>query len=237
MVTERFVHSISQSVAWPLAPICSTVHFWGLLYIVLIVAASAQQCAASLVKNGELHQYWYGPHRIDLVLAADPVGFGSVASYYENEMRESVRTTELTYTREKQRYGGDERALQDADAPIVVRGVLLITRVLLENCCQLWLQASLYCLLFDSFSNSGRIKQLFSLALGLFTATTKSLEFIPRAFDLETPYLKFLLIGPALSLVVVAWAALKLVFAHYCESHEWNLTSGCVDFDPPASSK
>merc|ERR1712176_626568 len=107
-------------------------------------------------------------------------------------------------------------------------GTFLVTigKVLVENCAQLWLQASYFAVVFEHTSHSAKLKLLASIGLGCASALHKSLVLLASLDD------ACLLFG-AVSCVVlifamVAWTCAKLYFSYVCESHMWNLTSGCV---------
>lgn len=188
--TDRFAEAFDQSWAKPLAPLVRTIGFGGLSYLVLAVAALAQQ--AVMTTNWAWDQA--------CSLAADVAGFGTVADHYDKQM------------------GGG--------APHTDRlGMSMSARVLLENCLQLWVQASFFGLVFEELSPSARTKALLSLMLGLVSAAYKSAMTTlvvvgDRRWDVA--------IIPALVLGTIAWTAAKVYFAYSCDSHLWNLTSGCV---------
>merc|ERR1712217_660921 len=107
-----------------------------------------------------------------------------------------------------------------------------ISKVLVENDFQAWLQASGFALSFDTMSPLAKYKMLASLAVGLMSATSKSLQGLVNAIPLtrtfEAPLAAIPIAGNLLSLVVVAWVSAKLFYAYHCPHHLWNISSGCV---------
>ena len=72
------------------------------------------------------------------------------------------------------------------------------------------------------------------MALGLLSATFKSAVAIKENFALASSDCEHYIFGlflswpPVLALGMVLWSVAKIYFAFQCESHMWNLTSGCV---------
>lgn len=130
---------------------------------------------------------------------------------------------------------GDECGYQNG--PLVVT----VTKVIVENLCQTWLQASGYALSFNATGGAAKRKLLASLGVGLLVASAKSLQNVWNASKLlrsqirrdrfEWGYIHVFsaqCVTSALAWAMVAWVVAKLYFAHHCASHVWNLTSGCV---------
>lgn len=113
---------------------------------------------------------------------------------------------------------------------------IFITKVSIENCVQLWLQASFFCLTFERTSSEAKVKLLISMGLGLVSAFLKSLKQMfnwPMVFGgnpvLILTYMMCAYVLPSIvSICFVAWACAKLYFSYMCDSHLWNLSSGCV---------
>lgn len=204
-VTEHFAFSFEMSWAWPLAPIVRTLHFWGLLSLVLSFSALAQQLLGA-VDSGE--------KRLDL--AADVPGFGAVANWYEEQDHDWNKAAED---------GGclSERALLTS-----------ISKVFLENVVQLWLQASFFGLIFDRLHHVGKVKLLISMALGLISCLAKILPMAVgllcalRAGSIGWAQGMAILLGQMIAICCIAWTAMKLYKSFHCETHIWNLTTGCV---------
>lgn len=124
----------------------------------------------------------------------------------------------------------------NAEAGLVARTFMVISKVLLENCMQLWIQTSFFALSFETFSDMGRRKVLVSLGLSAMSALAKPIgTFLAAAGADKNPYPDTqvcLLLNAgvgACSIFIVAWSGAKVFFAFKCESHIWNLSSGCVD--------
>lgn len=207
-VTEHFAESFEVSAAWPLAPIIRTLHFWGLLTLVLSFAALTQQLLGAVDSGEDRHD-----------LAADVPGFGAVANWYEEQDRDWSKAAED---------GGclSERALLTS-----------ISKVFLENVVQLWLQASFFALIFKRLHHVGKVKLLISMGLGLFSCLAKTLPMavgLCRALASGSVRWQLgvaVLCGQMVAVFGVAWTIAKLYQSFHCESHIWNLTSGCVPME------
>ena len=108
--------------------------------------------------------------------------------------------------------------------------VISVTKVFCENILQLILQTSFFALVFDYLSVWGKLKVLFSISTGLFSATQKTLD--PKAcLCILSPFSFFcnpVFLSHLLALACIAWSICKLYFAFQCDSHLWNFTTGCV---------
>ena len=213
------------SWAWPLAPLIRTLHFWGLLTMILSFAALAQQLLGA-VDSGERHD-----------LAADVPGFGAVAAWYEEQDPDW------------------NQAAEDGGRCLSERALLTsISKVFLENVVQLWLQASFFALIFKRLHHVGKageslrvvrehlehlalvgeVKLLISMGLGLISCLVKVLPIavgLCRALingSIRWEISLVILLGQMVAVLGVAWTAAKLYQSFHCESHIWNLTSGCV---------
>lgn len=100
--------------------------------------------------------------------------------------------------------------------------ILLCIKVFVGNMLQLWMQTSFYGITFDVLGQQGKIKLYMSII-----------------FSVAAGLVRVVLVGPKLgclgcflgiiNLYVCGWAIAKMVFAHICSSHMWNITTGCVD--------
>ena len=84
------------------------------------------------------------------------------------------------------------------------------------------------------FVNFEQVKLLISMALGLISCLAKIL---PQAVGLCCALVSknigwaqglAILMGQLTAIVGVAWTSMKLYQSFHCESHIWNLTTGCV---------
>ena len=68
------------------------------------------------------------------------------------------------------------------------------------------------------------------MALGLLGATYKSAVAIKAQMsETRNSYKCLLFVSPnIIGLGVVLWTSAKIYFAFQCDSHRWNLTSGCM---------
>jgi hypothetical protein len=110
------------------------------------------------------------------------------------------------------------------------------SKVLVENCMQMWLQSSYLGITFDSLSGQAKVKMLISLGLGLMAACTKCMgSILDQVYlvykDKDTWWFLCTWCVPSyLGLLMCAWTCAKLYFTFHCASHMWNVTSGCVHF-------
>eukprot|EP00438_Fugacium_kawagutii_P019984 Skav217089 [mRNA] locus=scaffold2169:284947:285528:- [translate_table: standard] len=117
-----------------------------------------------------------------------------------------------------------------------------VAKVVLENVPQLLLQSSFFALVFDDLTPLGRAKVLFSILLGLASASRKILEAMREVVKqicrwratYDCSYWCFASVGLAffmLGSVPVLWTVVKLHFVFHCETHLWNFGSGCVEWN------
>lgn len=98
----------------------------------------------------------------------------------------------------------------------------LILKVLLGHAPMLWLQACFFQVAYDKLELEAKIKLLLSMVLSTIVSLTRCYTFSARA---SHTFLFVLL--PTLFLIL--WAVVKVYAAISCESHVWNLTTGCAD--------
>ncbi|CAE7635590.1 dcd2A [Symbiodinium necroappetens] len=114
----------------------------------------------------------------------------------------------------------------------------VLTKVLLENLAQSYLQAAFFGLSFASTKAPAKAKALGSLGLGLGASAAKlvpmAMNLVKRVKEADLTVedaVKVLVLGLPLlfALIVVAWVPAKVYFSYVCESHMWNLLGGCVE--------
>lgn len=199
-------------------PLIRGLHFWGVLVIALVSAGLAQQFAATFRLGS-------GSRDVakDNTIAADAAGLGSIAFWYErDEQVAKTQTQEPT-----------SRSLATC-----------LSKVIMENLVQLFLQASLYGIIFDDLDRSGHWKVLASMCVGLAMALYKLMP-VWRYFAVGwtglfregalckqrcSALFSILLVTAAYlsGLVFIAWIIAKIYFAFTCPDHLWGLTTGCV---------
>eukprot|EP00441_Pelagodinium_beii_P037539 CAMPEP_0197628564 /NCGR_PEP_ID=MMETSP1338-20131121/6819_1 /TAXON_ID=43686 ORGANISM="Pelagodinium beii, Strain RCC1491" /NCGR_SAMPLE_ID=MMETSP1338 /ASSEMBLY_ACC=CAM_ASM_000754 /LENGTH=440 /DNA_ID=CAMNT_0043199547 /DNA_START=60 /DNA_END=1379 /DNA_ORIENTATION=+ len=143
-ITEPFAASFGESWGSALAPLILAIRFWGLATFVLLVATTVQQAQAVYASEVKSGVTETAAE----VSAADIAGFGAVANAFE------------------QRNGIHDR--------VIIKGFIILAKVLLENALQLHLQASFFALTFDHTDGYGRSKVVASLSLSLTSALFKS---------------------------------------------------------------
>ncbi|CAE7314833.1 unnamed protein product [Symbiodinium sp. CCMP2456] len=131
-------------------PLIRGLHFWGVLVIALVSAGLAQQFAATIRLGSDSP---FVPQ--DNALAADAAGLGSIAFWYERQ-EQLIRQEQIS-----------------TQAPTSRRLATCLSKVIMENLVQLFLQASLYGIIFDDLDRSGHWKVLASMFVGLAMALNK----------------------------------------------------------------
>ncbi|CAK9030719.1 unnamed protein product, partial [Durusdinium trenchii] len=138
-------------------------------------------------------------------LAADVVGLHGLATYFEKR-------------------DGSGRASN-----------VVVYKVLAENLPQLFLQTAFLSAAFARFDGWGRLKIMVSLGLGLISATLKlsqmamaMISIMWRRPERRGSVLLGLLVFALPGFLMVAWVVARIIMAHKCPSHQWNLATGCV---------
>eukprot|EP00929_Paragymnodinium_shiwhaense_P031908 TRINITY_DN17775_c0_g1_i1.p1 TRINITY_DN17775_c0_g1~~TRINITY_DN17775_c0_g1_i1.p1 ORF type:complete len:156 (-),score=12.41 TRINITY_DN17775_c0_g1_i1:124-531(-) len=114
------------------------------------------------------------------------------------------------------------------------KSVLRIPSVsLFETLPGLYLQTSLFSLTFDHTSENAKRKQLLSLALGAAALLKNVWEGMvilrkDRCGPGSDIMMAVLALPMLMILCVVATCSARVYFSYVCDSHVWNLTSGCV---------
>eukprot|EP00929_Paragymnodinium_shiwhaense_P030354 TRINITY_DN17227_c0_g1_i2.p1 TRINITY_DN17227_c0_g1~~TRINITY_DN17227_c0_g1_i2.p1 ORF type:complete len:421 (+),score=31.18 TRINITY_DN17227_c0_g1_i2:152-1414(+) len=199
-LTDQFARSFAHSNMPFLAPLIVMLRFWGVAALVLSAATLTQQ-AALCASSAD----W----------AADTACFGKVAKLaHPHPFLEPL----------------------NRNLP------MFFVRVLIENVPQLWLQASFFALTFENNSVVGRFKTVASLGIGVVAALGKvvgnAIALAPEVREEATEgepksWIQVLAIICVLMVFLLvtaclAWTVAKVWFAFECESHLWNLSSGCV---------
>lgn len=121
--------------------------------------------------------------------------------------------------------------------------IILGTKLLLENLLQLWLQSSYLSLSFDRMDTFARWQAMASIGVGLLVAGGKGLQIsavvVPGVAGgagrvvRECDSIRLILGAIGVFMMLggfggLAWVAAKVVFIFRCDSHVWNLSTGCV---------
>lgn len=112
----------------------------------------------------------------------------------------------------------EERVIRAARRHYVL---LMVVKVLIGNCMMLWLQSSFYAVTYDITGQEAKIKVIVSMIASAVQALIRCKLILPKLGGL----------GAGLSVVAifaVAWSAAKVFFTYKCESHMWNISTGCV---------
>lgn len=99
---------------------------------------------------------------------------------------------------------------------------LLIFKVFVGKCLQIWMRASFFALTFDSTCSQAKIKVAASCTLSALLALHRVSHSQENLGCVGFPVM-LLIAG------ILAWAGAKVYFAYHCDSHLWNLTTGCIE--------
>ncbi|CAK9060956.1 unnamed protein product [Durusdinium trenchii] len=182
-------------------PLAQWLGLSGLLALTFVFATAVQQFAFSAMTH---------PDRA-AALAADVAGLHGLATYF------------------------DERAGSGPGGTSGKAILVVLFKVLAENLPQLFLQTAFLSAAFTRFDGWGRLKIMISLGLGLISATLKLSQFAMAGISImwQRPVdrgfaLFVLLVVPLPGFLMVAWVVARIIMAHKCPSHQWNLATGCV---------
>eukprot|EP00438_Fugacium_kawagutii_P033058 Skav208012 [mRNA] locus=scaffold320:111847:113816:- [translate_table: standard] len=204
-ITERWASAwASSSAAW-FAPVVQVFHVSGLVFLVFCVGAAVQQLLGALFREA----------RGEPILA-DLAGMHGLALL---------------------RGRAEEDPAWANSWRLIVVG---FSKVALENVPQLLLQSSFFALVFDELTSLGRAKVLFSILLGLLSGSQKiweaTREMVRQICREGAQYdcggwcfWFIILVLFVLASLAVLWTVCKLYFVFHCDTHLWNLGSGCVE--------
>ncbi|CAK9116975.1 unnamed protein product, partial [Durusdinium trenchii] len=185
----------------------------GLLALSFLFATAAQQLGVFSSGHPALFMAGFSSGHKDAAaaLAADVAGLHGLATYF------------------------DERGPKGAGRSSLKANSVILIKVLAENLPQLFLQSAFLSAAFTRFDGWGRLKILVSLGLGLLSATLKLSQWAMTWISImwQEPArrigaLFFLLVFALPGFLMVAWVVARIIMAHECPSHQWNLATGCV---------
>ncbi|CAE7864399.1 unnamed protein product, partial [Symbiodinium necroappetens] len=170
------------------------------------------------------------------LVICSPIGTFQMSLFHEQVDSENLRLA---------LYSGAEVVELPADGPQNAEGrvaFILGTKLLLENLLQLWLQSSYLSLSFDRMDTFARWQAMASIGVGLLVAGGKGLQIsavvVPKlawcARAVRQCDIPAIIMGavPVFMMLAgfggLAWVAAKVVFIFQCDSHVWNLSTGCV---------
>jgi hypothetical protein len=108
--------------------------------------------------------------------------------------------------------------------------VLILVKVLIGNCFQLWLHSSFYALTYEYTGREAKIKVIVGMVASAIQALIRCRQAVKKLGGK----------GMGLALIIlftVGWSGAKVFFTYKCDSHLWNLSTGCVTILPtPASN-
>ena len=251
-ITAAWAAAFDQSWGWVWAPIIRVLHFCGVVVLVLILSAVAQQSAVvpfwywdsdlpdfrlwdqqnmDKQKDFPVESRW--PLQLikernqasRAALSADTACFAAVAMLSDKKADEAGNKCWAT----------SQPTFHAADSFVVTCGRLrsrqysmVLFKVVLENLGQLYLQVSFYSILFDDLSPSARFKLLVSIGAGLLAAFRRLFDVACRLQHngLHVCFGWTLYVLPGM--MILLWVSLKLYFTHTCPHHQWNFSTGCV---------
>jgi hypothetical protein len=119
---------------------------------------------------------------------------------------------------EMQDLAAEERVKQAANWHYTV---LIVVKVLVGNCMQLWLHSSFYALTYDFTGKEAKVKVIISMVMSSIQALVRAFLCVKKLGAKGAPL-------AMLILFTVVWSGLKVYFTYKCDSHLWNLSTGCV---------
>mmetsp|Transcript_3590 Transcript_3590/g.7032 ORF Transcript_3590/g.7032 Transcript_3590/m.7032 type:complete len:217 (+) Transcript_3590:1-651(+) len=209
-----------------LASTVVTLQFWGCAVLLLLASALSQQLIASMPPNSVSYNTVQAAAELPGMAAygeqqVDPDSEGEDGGGYETiKMEGDMKEKEKEH---KERLKRLKRA-----AMALGRFCTAVAKYLLENAFQLWLQASLFAIIFDMTTEDAKLKMLLGMGLGLTSLLHKFLEAVVEWYQFGGLWATITIVPSFLSVLVAAWTAFKLKSAYDCESHMWNLGGGCV---------
>ena len=99
--------------------------------------------------------------------------------------------------------------------------LLMLGKLLLGRCLQLWIQSSFLALAFHREAAGAKDKVILGCCLGATLLLHRALHSMKVLGCMGLPLL-------LLILACVAWSGAKIAWAFFCPDHIWNLTTGCV---------
>merc|ERR1712087_910219 len=97
----------------------------------------------------------------------------------------------------------------------------MLVKVLIGNCIQLWLQSSFFALTWDFTGREAKAKVICSMIV------SAAASFIRCKIVVSKLGAKGMILA-AMSLFIVGLSGAKVYFSFKCDSHLWNLSTGCV---------
>ena len=253
-ITAAWVAAFDHSWGWVWAPIIRVLHFSGVVVLVLIISAVAQQSAVvpfcywgsdlpnfglwdqmQMDNQKEFPLEFRWPLQLikernqasRVALSADTACFAGVAMLFDIKAHAAVSKCSETSQPSfpvADSFAFTFRLLRRREYSMV------LFKVVLENLAQLYLQASFYGILFDDLSPSARFKLLVSIGAGLLAAFRRLSDVACRmqqnGLHLHVCFGWTLYVLPGA--MVLLWVILKLYFAHTCPHHQWNFSTGCA---------
>ncbi|CAK9039218.1 unnamed protein product [Durusdinium trenchii] len=220
--TDRFVAVFGSSgVLEDFPALADWLGLSGLMALMLLFAVAAQQWYfswldfAARAADGEA----------GAAVAAAVAGLQGVAEHFEGR-----------WTVARQRLGRIQ-TWREQDWPLrrQAKTMVALIKVAAQNLPQLFLQSAFLSLAFTELGSWGRWKVLLSMGLGVVNAVHKLCQMTSEMILLmwrrreERHWLNLALLVLLMEgFALVAQAVNRIVMAHLCPSHQWNLATGCV---------
>lgn len=98
---------------------------------------------------------------------------------------------------------------------------LMVMKVLMGYCMQLFLQSSFYAVTFDSTGPEAKVKVVLSMLCSAIQALIRCKIILPKLGGIGL-FLSFF------ALIIIGWSGAKVYYTYTCESHMWGFSTGCV---------
>lgn len=221
-LTQIWIPAFEGSWVSTLIPIIHTLRFFGIAAGLFVLTASVQQSAPSFVKRVQTYNIGTPLFKRNCV-AADIACFQVIAKHYE----EKVRHLDPARTGYSAMVANDWECREGVQEFCADRtAITLVSKVFLENLCQLYLQSSFYAAMFDIMGTSARLKVLGCMILGLVFASKKLYSSWKECrLTIQGFVMNALVI---LTFLFVLILCLRVYKAHACPYHQWGLFQGCI---------
>lgn len=98
---------------------------------------------------------------------------------------------------------------------------VMLVKVLIGYCMLLWLQSAFYAVTFDVTGKEAKIKIIISMCFSTITALVRCKIILPKLGAIGA-------VLTAIALCAIAFSGAKVYYTYKCNSHLWNLSTGCV---------
>ncbi|CAE6937705.1 PUB49 [Symbiodinium natans] len=228
-----------------MASLVAAVRFWGFALLATVAVILTNGVAGLLLcipfspdgQTGQTGQTT-GAEFVAWARAAETAMMPSVAFLAEEMANQKRHLTDYSEARSDEGAGSFGNKL-DPDAAVMFENfnrnlaahihfsesahfmLLMLGKILLGRCLQLWIQSSFLALAFHQEAAGAKDKVILGCCLGAVLLLHRALHSMKMLGCMGLPLL-------VLIIACVTWAGAKIALAFVCKDHLWNLTTGCV---------